>query len=261
MLSLVYSIDMKAEIVSYLFAFQHCLICKRKFEGIVCKHCKNKFIVRSEPFCIRCGIQLLSEIQFCTVCREATDLQNKKDSIEPSCFIYSLWNYTEVLRKLIYEYKNNSFRALRYFFYSELYKYINTHILSSKISKIAVIPLPANPKKVLKRGFDQSKIMAKSLATEKQIDCFFIFHRDKMTKEQKHLSAKERSENMLQALQLKKTVDISMLSTYETIILLDDIVTTGSTMQTAFRVLYKKYKEVMETKPLNIIGLSLVRID
>ncbi len=263
--------EMKNTVLSRLFAFQRCLICKSAFAGVVCEYCKSNFVVRSGLFCCQCGIRLLSEIQFCTACRESIDAKDKSNDVVHDCFVYSLWSYTEEVRKLIYEYKHNTFRALRYFFCSELYRYIVTHVLSHTMNDVAIVPIPANPKKVLKRGFDQSKVLAKMLARATKSKYISLFHRKRKAKEQKNLNAKERNENMKQALQIKNTQKCSTVAMHNTIILLDDIVTTGTTMQTAFRVLYKACMEqreqtqsshsyTMKNNP-TIIGLSLARID
>lgn len=102
----------------------------------------------------------------------------------------------------------------------------------------AIIPIPLHKKKERKRGFNQSKIIADELSQNLQaqyginikVDSDFLL-RTSNTKPQKNLNAKERAKNVQGAF------FVSQILKYESVILIDDIFTSGATLNEAARML------------------------
>lgn len=89
--------------------------------------------------------------------------------------------------------------------------------------------VPRSKKSVIKYGHDQSKMLAESLSKELSLECVTLMKRLKGGKEQKTLNASERAKNV------RKLYELDVPSSYvqgKTVILVDDIVTTGSSMAT-----------------------------
>ena len=97
-----------------------------------------------------------------------------------------------------------------------------------------IIPVPLHKLKKAERGFNQSYYVAKGLV--KNIDAKVktdIIKRKRFTATQTKLNAEERKENMKDAFVIKNKKIIEG----KNIILLDDVITTGSTVSECARVL------------------------
>ena len=101
-------------------------------------------------------------------------------------------------------------------------------------SQFVLVPIPLSKKKLKCRGFNQAEEIGKELANFLKIplisDCLIKI---KETKDQVELSEKERKENVKGAFFTKNKEKILG----ENVLLVDDVFTTGSTMEEAARVL------------------------
>ncbi len=91
--------------------------------------------------------------------------------------------------------------------------------------------LPRTDKKWLKEGVDQSQELARLMAKKTGLRAVALFERVAGT-EQKELNAEERRENIAASLRLKGKVDPT-----KKYLVVDDIITTGATMEMAARLL------------------------
>ena len=90
-----------------------------------------------------------------------------------------------------------------------------------------IIPIPLHPRKQAERGFNQSEKIAEIVGgvLDKEVLGGAIY-RVKYTKNQARLNKKEREENIKNAFEVNKKNDFSN----KTILLVDDVFTTGSTI-------------------------------
>lgn len=233
-----------------LLALQDCVVCKAPCAGAVCRECRKALHERKGKFCSHCGIRLVSETRICLKCRET---QEKK------CYVHSLWIFTDIVRSILYHYKQNKQRFLCCFFAQELQHFLEEKkLFSYHPNSICIIPLPANPLNVRERGFDQSYELARRIGRKTGISVAAIFQRKK-NKEQKKLKFDERKSNIEQAIKIRQRVLAKKLKTVSLIILLDDLVTTGATMQATYQLLQKTLLPFFNTP--EILGLSIARID
>ena len=101
-----------------------------------------------------------------------------------------------------------------------------------------LIPVPLHPKKLAERGYNQSEELAKELSRVLKVPVLTdVLIKTKDTKSQIGLSGKEREENLIGAFSLTKSVERYDLPTLSRVFLVDDVYTTGSTMQECARVL------------------------
>lgn len=98
-----------------------------------------------------------------------------------------------------------------------------------------VIPIPLHPWRERRRGFNQSELIARYLCGENQnLSCdISILRRVKNTTPQIELSHAERTKNLTGSFRVKNSDAVRG----RTILLLDDVKTTGSTIEEAARVL------------------------
>ena len=97
----------------------------------------------------------------------------------------------------------------------------------------ALIPVPLHPKRKRRRGFNQAGLIAEGLGKKLGIPVYGrLLVRVKKTRPQKELSRQERRSNLKNAFQAVQN-DVRLRK----VILVDDIYTTGSTIDAAAEVL------------------------
>ncbi|RUR05778.1 ComF family protein [Legionella sp. km772] len=126
------------------------------------------------------------------------------------------------------------------------FKYQNGLYLSSLLAQLIInawkkqpstpqclIPVPMHPKKIKSRGFNQTIIIAQLLSKRLKIPIDFISCQKKLhTPAQAELNGKKRSQNIKNAFSVAP-------SSYKHIALIDDLLTTGSTVNELAKVLKK----------------------
>lgn len=94
-------------------------------------------------------------------------------------------------------------------------------------------PIPLHPSRKRWRGFNQAEILCHEIAKELNLSIVSVLVRCKMTKTQKDLKKEERGKNILGAFALAKDADVKG----KNFILVDDVTTTGATLQEAAKTL------------------------
>lgn len=98
-----------------------------------------------------------------------------------------------------------------------------------------LVPVPVHLKRLKERGFNQSLILTQRIASLSQIDCQDAIKRIRYTVPQSGLQSKQRLENIKDAFEIEASADIKG----KKIIIIDDIFTTGATMNECAGVLRK----------------------
>jgi ComF family protein len=97
-----------------------------------------------------------------------------------------------------------------------------------------IMPVPLHPARLRKRGFNQSVILARELSKKLSIPMdFMTLKRSVDTEPQVHLGKRERASNVKGAFAVSNSDKI----TGHKILLVDDVYTTGSTVNECARVL------------------------
>ncbi len=200
-----------------------------------CKDCESQVKKISPPFCLKCGSPEKSSNFAKDHC---IDLLQSIDFIRS----YAIYEppLSSAIKKLKYQNDIGIAQVLA-FYLVELYNDLNLNI-------DYVIPVPLGKNRIKERGYNQASLIAKpfSLAIGRPMKTQALF-RNKETKSQVGLSREERSENVSGAF----TVDNSNLLG-KNIILIDDVTTTGSTLEACARELKNKGAK-------NIVGLTIAR--
>lgn len=145
--------------------------------------------------------------------------------------------YDALMRKSIGRFKYQNRREYADFYVQELFLSCKDAIL--KWQPDALIPIPLHRDKRRKRGFNQAELVARGLGKKLGIPVYTdILIRTRRTKPQKELTDRERRSNLKNAFQLKKN-DVRL----KRVILIDDIYTTGSTIDAAASALLEKSAE------------------
>ena len=105
-------------------------------------------------------------------------------------------------------------------------------MVNCQLCNFILIPIPLSDKKKKKRGFNQSEEIAKIISEVTKIETDFnCIIKVKDNKSQTELTRKERIENVKNTFKIIKNIK------NKNILLLDDVYTTGSTMEECAKTL------------------------
>lgn len=121
-----------------------------------------------------------------------------------------------------------------------------THIFTGKPF---LVPIPLSAKRLRKRGYKQAELLAKELGKRFKLEMQPLLKRVKETKPQYGLKREERQKNMKEAFEFNSKIKAQHA---KVAILVDDVLTTGSTMQAAAKVLKRNGFE-------NVWGVALAK--
>lgn len=97
----------------------------------------------------------------------------------------------------------------------------------------ALIPIPLHTSRLRERGYNQALELARIISKQLNIPILHGLKRQHATPSQTKLNAKQRRQNLKQAF----VADARLLNGLKHIALVDDVITTGATMQSATNVL------------------------
>lgn len=203
-----------------------CCFCGEINKKGVCSSCIEKIVYIKESRCKRCGRPVRYEEQeFCHEC------DGKEFYYEQG---RSIWLHREPVSSSIYQFKYHNRRVYGKFYAEEMYRLFEKEIKEWEID--VIIPVPLHKKKQRIRGYNQAEVMAKHLGhlTGIFVDTKLV-QRKRDTKPQKELGNKGRKQNLQDAFCIS-----SDLIYYRSALLIDDIYTTGSTIDAVAGVLKKK---------------------
>lgn len=219
----------KDKILSVLYPIT-CPVCGEvlKPPGMICKGCLDKLSYITEPRCKKCGKQIDGmEREYCYDC------SHKNHEFKHGIAVFQ---YNEAIKKSIYRYKYHNKREYSLFYGKEIASLYNGLIQYWNVD--AVVPVPLHKAKQRKRGFNQAEVLAKEVAINMNLPMDkHLLIRIKKTIPQKELSHRERKMNIKEAFMINPKRKACV---YKKILLIDDIYTTGSTLDECAKVL-KKY--------------------
>lgn len=194
----------------------------------ICVSCEMKLHFISEPRCKKCSKPIEDEqAEYCSDCGR------KNYHFE---YGFSVWVYDDVIKKSVSDFKYRHKKEYSKYFVREVVSRYGSKIL--KINPDALVPVPIHRSKYRERGYNQADILAKGIGRELNIPVLSdLLIRNKKTLPQKQLSDKERLQNLNEAFEFNKTyIGRRKLNK---LLLVDDIYTTGSTIEACTNVLIK----------------------
>lgn len=205
---------------------KRCPVCHEVVEDrghLVCVICRTRLVEVTGNFCQKCGKPLLmGEQEYCMDCLRKKHWFDKGRA----AFVYD-----ETMRRSIAMYKYKGRKEYAAFYAEELLRRCAKEMLLWKGE--VLIPIPLHPSRRRKRGFNQAELLALWLSKKSRIPVDrHLLLRTKHTHTQKELSGQERLANLKDAFSIRKGA-----IPYKNIILVDDIYTTGSTIDAAARIL------------------------
>lgn len=186
---------------------------------LVCFQCRDKLRHIREPACKKCGKPLEDQRkEYCYDCA------GKKHVFQQG---KALWVYQEEVKQSIYRFKYQGRREYAKFYGRELAAVFGEWMKKRRIQ--GMIPIPLSRKKQRRRGFNQAALIAREISRQTGVLVYEdVLFRVRDTRPQKELNDRERKNNLKRAFKTKPN-KVQL----DHILLIDDIYTTGSTMDEA----------------------------
>ncbi len=201
-----------------------CPICDepvRTFGEKICPECMTKKKMLVTPYCMKCGKKLHDDEEYCGDCHKLNHIFARGRA---------LYEYESVAAS-IYRFKYSGRQEYGDFYGEELAFYLGDFI--REVQPDALIPIPLHVRRKRRRGYNQAAVLARVLGKQMDIpvrENYLI--RVKNTTPLKRLNPKERQNNLKKAFIIRQN-DVKL----KKVMLVDDIYTTGSTMDEAARTL------------------------
>ncbi len=211
------------EIIIFIFFPRRCAVCDSLIgrKELVCEKCKSNIYTIQGPTCMKCGKKVKQdEKMYCFDC------SRKKHEFERG---FAVFEYQDIKGSL-YRFKYAG-RAE----YAAYYAQKTVEVLGETIRGLnpdALIPIPLHKKRMRKRGYNQAQEYSVELSKRLQIPTISHFViREKNTIPLKKLSNEQRQNNLKKAFKISQN-DVKL----KTIIIIDDIYTTGATIDTVSKI-------------------------
>lgn len=193
----------------------------------ICGICEK---INKDGLCPKCNLELKKQAEVNILQKEEIEENIKKEKyFEELMYIFK---YEGQVRKLILDYKFNEKSYLYKTFVNFLLK--NEKIFENIKKYDKIIPVPISKKRNKERGYNQSLLIAEEIANKTNLglgnNCLI---KTKNIIEQSKLNKEDRQQNIQGVYSLQN----ERLITNKKILLVDDIYTTGSTVNECCKIL------------------------
>ncbi len=238
-----YTNNFFANILNFILP-RNCINCKsiigKDYSGLnLCSNCYSKIKKIAPPYCNICGTPFHLKTEYHRIC---SDCQKNKPKYYS---LYAALEYNnEITMTLIHAFKYGK----KYFLAQDLAFFmleaarINYPGLNLKEIDF-ILPVPLHTRKKRERGFNQSELLAEYISEYTNIPYKTdILFRKKDTISQSNLDKNIRKKNIKNAFALNKP----QLIKNKKILLIDDVSTTGATVNECSKILLKEGSEKIQ---------------
>ncbi|MFZ3054748.1 MAG: ComF family protein [Minisyncoccales bacterium] len=216
-----------------LFFPKKCINCRRE-GSFLCEDCLSLIPINPFEYCLCEKLEKRSKCENC-----------KNRSLDRILSTTSFNN--KIIKEAIHKFKYGYLERLSIPLSFLVLSHLNA--IDCQIDKsFVIIPVPMHIKKKRRRGFNQSEEVAKIISESTGINLSIALVKIKETKPQMELNRKERVDNIVGCFEVKNKKEIEN----KVILLLDDVYTTGATMNECARVL-------KENGAKEVWGLTIAR--
>ena len=201
-----------------------CAVCGRENFGekYICEECEKKLPFIGENRCAHCGRPLAAAAPVCDTCR------NRLTEID-GC--RSVFRYAGAVETLIKKFKYGGGKWLAEGFA----EYLAALFGESGFEADAAVSVPMLEKDEKRRGYNQTKLLAEAFSALTGIPAEDPLRKKRLTARQAALAGKDRLKNLIDAFRVKDKT----LTEGKSILILDDVTTTGATLQAVAAALKK----------------------
>ena len=211
-----------------LFYPPTCVVCSDEVAGVeyLCATCQSQAPRIIAPFCAKCSEPFFGAITQTFSCANCEHRTLHFDSA------VAAYRSRGVVRKLVHDFKYGRQRHLRHPLSEWLCATLDDPRLRGRRFDM-IVPVPLHAARERERGFNQATLLAELLAADISVPLCAVLERIRYTTTQTAYDRAERMENLHDAFRLRKNRDVRELR----VLLIDDVLTTGSTLSECARVL------------------------
>jgi ComF family protein len=220
-------LDLLTAITSLLYP-PVCAICRANIRAgqHLCDQCDTKAIRIIAPFCQTCSEPFEGAITSAFTCANCAHRTIHFDSA------VAAYRSRGIVREIVHGFKYGRQIYLRHIVARWLYAALDDERLRERRFDV-IVPVPLHPTRQRERGFNQASLLAESLSAQIPTPSKPLLERIRYTTTQTALDRADRMENLHNAFHLRKNADVRGLR----VLLIDDVLTTGSTLSECARVL------------------------
>jgi competence protein ComFC len=205
-----------------------CTICGKhvRADDYLCEGCEAKITRIVPPFCQTCSEPFEGSINTAFSCANCAHRTIHFDAA------VGAYRGRGIVRDVIHEFKYNRQIHLRHL----VARWLRTALDDERLRVHrfdVIVPVPLHPARQRERGFNQASLLAELLSAHTSIPSRPLLKRIRYTTTQTALDRSERMENLHNAFRLRKNANVRGLR----VLLIDDVLTTGSTLSECARVL------------------------
>ena len=206
-----------------IFYPPHCYLCGKGLSThrYICESCLDSFDQITDPVCEKCGKPVLNAGGVCAECAKG----DREFFLARS---FGLYKPGRGMAEAISGFKYEGEKALGKDL-AKLFDRGKTGYLLDEVDELTFVPLSRDKRK--DRKFNQAELLARVVSRENDIPLFRTLEKTENTRPQAELSREERLNNVQGSFTWEETVDC------RSVLLIDDVFTTGSTVDECSKVL------------------------
>ena len=211
-----------------LFYPPTCVVCTENVarSEYLCADCQRRAPRIAAPFCAKCSEPFPGAITQTFSC---ANCEHRELHFECAVAAY---RSRGLVRRLVHDFKYGRQRHLRHPLTAWLRETLSDPRLRGRHFDL-IVAVPLHPARERERGFNQAALLAELLAQSMKVTARPLLERTRYTTTQTAYDRAERMENLAGAFRLRKNRDVRDLR----VLLIDDVLTTGSTLSECARVL------------------------
>lgn len=196
---------------------QNCFLCGHLSHLALCEPCLNN-LPYLQHACQRCGREISIKDKICGRCLK---------ELPPYTQTRVIFKYTYPIDQLIRAAKFEQNLAILHCLSIKMSEQLSKQLLEESILPDVLIPVPLHPQRLRERGYNQSVELAKMIAKQTHIALdYTVCQRIRDTPHQSTLPQKQRKHNLKKAFVVNK-----IPNHWQYVALIDDVMTTGSTVK------------------------------
>lgn len=217
-----------------------CAGCRTWSEEIFCPCCQKNLQMVAAPLCACCGkpFDALAKVSPGSHCADCRD--NRYHPAPQLDVRRAPYEYSGPIREAIHSLKYRGKTALAAPLAELLWEYSQSQTQPAiPVEDVSLlVPIPLHPLRRWRRGYNQSTLLARGLSEHTGLPYAELLRRARHTLPQIELDAAHRAANVRDAFEIDSNT-LAEYSNLESVLLIDDVATTGATLEECARVLKK----------------------
>ena len=209
----------------------------------LCTDCDSRFVRIESGFCKVCSEPFEGNFSELPTCPNCQHLEYSFD------FAKSALQNTALSRQLVLDFKYRKQRYLAGTLAEFCAEVLDGDLRFLDLEEPILVPVPLHWRRKIQRGFNQAELISEHLSKLTNISSVNLLKRCRYTTTQTRLSRSQRLKNLKGAFKMS-----SKKAVFRSVILIDDVFTTGSTSEECAAVIKKEYPNVE-----NIVVVTVLR--